>query len=82
MPTNFTIGEVGDFFRSAAYFSRREYWFEFLKGICEVCKIRTLETNYAGIIATMEFLFNRFPILLTRHGISWEVMEKGLQTKY
>ena len=73
-PTNFTIGEAVDFFRSDVYYARREHWSKFLLDLCEVVKIRTLETNYAGMIATLEFLYNRFPILYTKHNISWEVM--------
>ena len=72
-PTNFTIGEAGDFFRSEEYYERRKYWADYMLELCEVVKIRTLETNYAGMIATLEFLYKRFPILSTKHGISWEV---------
>ena len=64
---------MGDFFWTPKYKTRRKYWTEYLHELCEVVKIRTLETNYVGMIPTLEFVYNRFPTLQTKHGISWEV---------
>ena len=76
-PTKFTIGEMGDFFRSQRYFERRKFWAEFLYELCEMVKIRTMETNYAGPLASLEFLYERFPAIFTTHGIRWEVSKNN-----
>ena len=71
----FTIGEMGDYFRSKKYMDRREYWASYLFDACEVVKIRTIETNYAGIVATLEHLFSIFgEVLEDELGLSLEVI--------
>ena len=59
-PTEFTIGEAGDFFRSEEYLSSRTEFAEYLQQLCEVVKIRTLEQGYAGLLATLTWIINIF----------------------
>ena len=59
-PTEFSIGEAGDFFRSEEYMQRRTFWANYLSTLCEVVKIRTLEVGYGGLLATMEWTMRVF----------------------
>ena len=59
-PTEYSIGEAGDFFRSQDYMSRRTEFAEYLQQLCEVVKIRTLEQGYAGLLATLTWIINSF----------------------
>lgn len=59
-PTEFSIGEAGDFFRSQDYLSHRSQFAEQLQQLCQVVKIRTIEQGYAGLLATLKWIINTF----------------------
>ena len=59
-PTEFTIGEAGDFFRSDDYLSGRTEFAALLQELCQVVKMRTLEQGYAGLLSTLRFIIKTF----------------------
>ena len=59
-PTEFSIGEAGDYFRSQDYLSHRTEFAEHLQQLCQVVKIRTIEQGYAGLLATLRWIINTF----------------------
>ena len=59
-PTEFSIGEAGEFFRALDYMSRRTDFAELLQQHCQVVKIRTLEQGYAGLLATVMWIIDTF----------------------
>ena len=59
-PTEFSIGEAGDFFRAENYPLWRTEFASLLSELCQVVKMRTIEQGYAGLLATLRFIINTF----------------------
>ena len=59
-PTEFSIGEAGDFFRSEDYLLGRTEFAALLQELCQVVKIRTIEQGYAGLLSTLRWIINTF----------------------
>ena len=59
-PTEFSIGEAGDFFRSNDYLLGRTEFAATLQELCQVVKMRTLEQGYAGLLSTLRFIIKTF----------------------
>ena len=71
-PTEFTIGEAGDWFRSEDYLLGRTEFAAQLQDLCQVVKMRTLEQGYAGLLSTLRFIIRTF-------GASCPVTEEEVQ---
>ena len=71
--TSFSQGECGAYFRSEKYTVDRDRMYRMLSSRISIIKWRTLNTNYAGSLATVAFLFQTFHTKITNLGYSYEV---------
>ena len=71
-PTEFVIGEIGNFINSSEFKEKSEEFAQWLYDKAEVIKIRTLLTNYAGFYAIHWKVFQIFQVEWENLGHSWE----------
>lgn len=72
-PTEFLIGEIGMFIRSAEFKAKKVEFGRLLFNMCEGCvKIRTLGTNYGSFYAIMWKIHEVFKDVWTEMDESWD----------
>ena len=72
-PTEFLIGEIGDFLRSEEFSQKRDEFADILNKLTDMCiKNRTLATNYAPFYAVLWKIHEVFGEVWVEMGASWE----------
>ena len=82
-PTEFLIGEIGDYLRSNDFSDKRDEFAALLYNKTEECiKMRTLSTNYSSFLAILWKFHGVFEEVWTEMGASWEGFLLWLETTF